>query len=157
MAVRGIASFLLIYPQLTPPGTDELYAFQNYFPDPVVDVFTYNYKAFSVSPFLADKNSTSHDFTLTFPATAENVDLVEECTLNRYRILVDTYRWSASEGLEAPTSFNPFSYGIGEAVSAVADIATITMTARPYADAVAGDVPWRKIPWTILGPLSLGS
>jgi hypothetical protein len=158
MAVRGIAGFLLIYPELTPAGTNPLYAFQNHFPDPITDgIFTYDYRAFSLSPFLEDKSSTSHDFTVTFPATVANVDLVDACITNRYRIDGFTQRWSAAEGLDAPSSFNIFSGGFGNAVSASADITTVTLTVRPYADAIDGDIPWRKVPWTILGPLSLSS
>jgi hypothetical protein len=158
MAVRAIASFLLIYPDLTPPGTNPLYLFQNYFPNPTSDGFlTYDYRSFSVSNLLTDKNSTSHDYTITFPATVENVDLVDACITNRYSLNVLMYRWSAAENLEAPTSFNPFAVAQGNAVSATADISTITVTARPYADAIDGDIPWRKVPWTILGPLSLSS
>lgn len=158
MAVRGIAGFLLIYPEVTPPGTPELYAFQNYFPDPISDgISTYDYKAFSLSPILDDKSSTSHDFTVTFPATVENVDLVDACITNRYTVAAFLQRWSAVEGLEAPTSFNPFAGAVGESFTAAADITTITLTVRPYAEAIEGDIPWRKIPWTILGPLSLSS
>ena len=158
MAVRGVASFLIIYPELTPSGTDPLHLFQNYFPEPTSDgFFTYDYKAFTVSTLIDDKNSTSHDFTLTFPATAENVDLVEECLINRYDITVVIYRWSDTEGLEAPTAFNLFAGADGNALSATADITTVTLLCRPYADAIDGDIPWQKIPWTILGPLSLGS
>jgi hypothetical protein len=158
MAVRGVASFLIIYPELTPSGTDPLYLFQNYFPEPTSDGFdTYDYKAFTVSTLIDDKNSTSHDFTLTFPATAENVDLVEECLINRYDITVLIYRWSDTEGLEAPTTFNFFAGADGSALSATADITTVTLLCRPYADAIDGDIPWQKISWTILGPLSLGS
>lgn len=158
MAVRGIAGFLLIYPQLTPTGTNPLYAFQNYFPNPISDGFeTYDYKSFSLSPLLDDKNSTSHDYTITFPATVENVDLVDECITNRYNITAVLQRWSATEGLEAPTSFNLFAGGIGNVISATADITTVSLVVRPYADAIDGDIPWRKVPWTILGPLSLDS
>lgn len=158
MAVRGIAGFLIIYPELTPTGTDPLYLFQNYFPDPTSDgVFTYDYKSFSLSPLLDDKNSTSHDFTITFPATVENVDLVDECITNRYSITSVLQRWSATEGLEAPSSFNVFGGAVGDCISATADITTVALTVRPYANAIEGDVPWRKIPWTILGPLSLSS
>jgi hypothetical protein len=156
MAVRGIASFLIIDPEITPPGADPLYLFQNYFPDPTSDgLRTYDYRSFSVSNLLADKNSTSHDYTITFPATVENVDLVDACITNRYSLQVIIYRWSAAENIEVPTSFNLFAGGIGNAVSAVADISTITVTVRPYADAIDGDIPWRKVPWTILGPLSI--
>lgn len=158
MAVRGIAGFLVIYPELTPTGTAPLYLFQNYFPDPTSDgVFTYDYKSFSLSPFLDDKNSTSHDFTITFPATADNVDLVDECVTNRYSINAILQRWSATEGLEAPSSFNVFCAAIGDCISGTADVTTVALTVRSYANAVEGDIPWRKIPWTILGPLSLSS
>lgn len=158
MAVRGIAGFLIIYPELTPSGTAPLYLFQNYFPDPTSDgFFTYAYKAFSLSTLIDDKNSTSDDFTITFPATAENVDLVEACLANRYDVTAFLQRWSDTEGLEAPTSFNIFAGADGSAVSATADVTTVSLTCRPYADAIDGDIPWRKVPWTILGPLSLSS
>ena len=156
MAVRGIAGFLLIFPQLTPPGTLPLYTFQNYFPDPTSDgLYTYDYRAFSVSPLLTDRNSTSHDFSLTFPATAANVDLIDACLTNRYTITTIIYTWSAVENIEAPTEFIPFAAGSGDAVSATADISTVTLQVRPYADAIDQDLPWRKVAWTILGPLSL--
>lgn len=159
MAVRGVAGFLLIYPQTyTYPATAPLYKLQNYFPDPTSDgEFTYDYRAFSMSTFVEDKNSTSQDFTVTFPATVENVDLVAACLTNRYEIQAIIYRWSSVEGLEAPSSFELFAFASGSAVSAVEDISTTTITARPYANAIDADLPWRKIPWTILGPLSLGS
>lgn len=158
MAVRGIAGFLLIYPELTPPGTLELYAFQNYFPGTINDgIQDYDYRAFQLSPFVEDKNSTSSEFTVTFPATAANVDLVEECLTNRYIIAGLVQRWSSTEGLESPTGFNIFSLATGNAVSASADMTTVSLTVRPYADAIDADVPWRKVPWTILGPLSLGA
>lgn len=158
MAVRGIAGFLVIYPELTPPGTNPLYLFQNYFPDPTSDgIFTYDYKAFSLSTLISDKNSTSSDFTITFPATAENVDLVEACLTNRYSITAILQRWSATEGLEAPASFNVFAGAEGSSVSATADVTTVSLVCRPYADAIDSDTPWRKVPWTILGPLSLSN
>ena len=158
MAVRGIAGFMIILPELTPPGTPALYYFQNYFPDPTYDgFFTFDYKAFSLSTLVDDKNSTSSEFTITFPATAENVDLVEDCLTNRYRIATFIQQWSAAEGLETPSSFTPYAFADGNAVSATADITTISLVCRPYADAIDGDIPWRKIPWTILGPLSLGT
>jgi len=158
MAVRGIAGFLSFFPELTPVGTSPLYLFQNYFPDPTSDgFFTYDYKAFSLSTLVDDKNSTSSDFTVTFPATAENVDLVEASLTNRYNITAIVQQWSATEGLEAPSSFDIYAFAQGNAVSATADITTISLVCRPYADAIDGDIPWRKIPWTILGPLSLGT
>lgn len=158
MAVRGIAGFLIILPEVHADSTSALYYFQNYFPDPTSDgIFTYDYKAFSVSTLVDDKNSTSSDFTVTFPATAENVDLVEACLANRYKILFFLQQWSAVGGLETPSSFTPYAFADGNAVSATADITTISLVCRPYADAIDGDIPWRKIPWTILGPLSLGT
>lgn len=158
MAVRGTAGFLIILPQIHASQSSGLYYFQNYFPDPTNDgIFTYDYKAFSTSALVADKNSTSSDFTLTFPATAENVDLVEACLTNRYKVLLLLQQWSAVEGLEAPSSFTPYAFTEGDAVSAIADTTTISLVCRPYADAIDSDIPWRKIPWTILGPLSLGA
>ena len=118
MAVRGIAGFLIILPELTPSGTPALYYFQNYFPDPTYDgFFTFDYKAFSLSTLVDDKNSTSSEFTITFPATAENVDLVEDCLTNRYRIATFIQQWSAAEGLETPSSFTPYAFADGKAVS----------------------------------------
>lgn len=158
MAVRGVASFLTIYPQLYTPATTPLYRLQNYFPSPTVNGgATYSHRSFTLSTLTSDKNSTSHDFSITFPATVENVDLVDACLSNRYTIIAAIYRWSATEGLEAPSTFNLFASANGEATTATADITSVTLSVRPYADTINADMPWRKIPWTILGPLSLNA
>lgn len=156
MAVRGIAGFIDIYVQsaLGQP----LYSFQNYFPDPrVLYDKTYTYKSFSVSTLIEDKNNTSPDFSLTFPATTTNLSLVDECLTNKYYVLLFMYRWSDNEGLENPSSFNIFAIADGSSAAATADITTVSLSVSPYANAVQADIPWRKTPWTILGPLSLGT
>jgi hypothetical protein len=156
MAVRGILSGVLIYPEVAPAGTLPVYSFQNYFPNPTnINGIVYDYRACSISSILLDKNSVGQAFSITFPGTVQNIDLVEASLTNRYTYVSQFVTWSAVEGLENPSSFNLLGFGAGTASSAESDFSTVTVDVQPYSNAVNADLPWRKIPWTILGPLSL--
>ena len=155
MAVRGVLTGAVFYqPDRTVLDPPE-YRQQNYFVDGVTILGElYSYNAFECSPIASVKSEVSQSFTLTYPATSANISLVEEAIDNRYDIIIIMWRWSDVEGLENPTGFNPYSLTSGVAISGSSDLTTITLEAETYSKTVDADFPGRKIPWTVLSPLS---
>lgn len=155
MAVRGVVTVLEFYPSDYNINTAPLYSFQNHFPGTrTIAGFTYTYNSFQVSSSVMERDASLRDMSVTFVATAANVDLVENSVNNRYALLILTYRWSSTEGIDNPSGYNLLSAFSGNAVSGSADLSTVTLQVGSYSDSLNTDIPWRKIPWTILGPLS---
>lgn len=158
MAVRGVVTFIEFYPaDWTGEAIDPLYNYQNYFLNgrslPFEDnVAPYNF--FDVSDIITERDQTSQTTTITFGATAANVSLVEEAIVSNYFMFAVMYRWSNFEGLENPTNLNLFALTGGNALSGSSDFTTVSITLGSYSKTVDADFPARKIPWTILSPLS---
>lgn len=155
MAVRGVVTVLDFYPSDYDTSTPALYRFQNHFSGSrTIDGFSYTYNSFQVTSNIMERDGSLRDVSATFVATAANVDLVENSVHNRYVIAILTYRWSDTEGIDNPSGYNLLSAFSGSAVSGSADLSTVTLQIGNYNDSLNMDIPWRKIPWTILGPLS---
>lgn len=155
MAVRGVVTTLEFYPSNYDPSTAPLYSFQNHFPGSrTIEGFVYAYNSFQATSSAMERDASLRDVSATFVATAANVDLVENAVNNRYAVNVLVYRWSSVEGIDNPSSFNLLSFFSGNTVSGSADLSTVTLQVGSYSDSLNTDIPWRRIPWTILGPLS---
>jgi len=155
MAVRGVVTVLEFYPSDYNINTAPLYTFQNHFPGTRTILGTVDtYNSYQVSPSVMERDGSLRDMSITFVATAANVDLVENAVNNRYAVTVVVLRWSAVEGIDNPSNYNILSLFTGNAVSGSADLSTVTLQIGSYSDSLNTDIPWRKIPWTILGPLS---
>lgn len=160
MAVRGLATVIDFYPLTSPiQGDTAIYSYQNHFPGDW-DLFGPSYTPASYNPFTVDSTiserdvSSMPDLNITFVATAANVDLVQEALANQYLVSVITYRWTSTEGIDNPTSVNPFALHIAVAAGGSQDVSTVSLKLAHYNNTVSADMPWRKIPWTIVGPLS---
>lgn len=155
MAVRAVVATLNFYAADYGPGSSPLYSFQNYFPG-TKTIFSraHTYNSFQVGTITAQRDGPITEVDVTFVATAANVDLVETATVNRYRVYVDIFRWGAVENLDNPSTFNLFATFVGDSLGGSADLSTVTLKVGQYTSTVNGDMPWRKIPWTILGPLA---
>ena len=155
MAVRGVVTGVLFYDPNWSSGDIPIYAQQNYFTEGrTIQSTFYTYNAFEISPVSYVKDEVTESFTLTYPATSSNINLVEVSIINRYEVGVVLYRWSDTEGLEDPTNFNLYALSIGSAVGGTSDLTTVTLQVESYSETVNADFPGRKIPWTILSPLS---
>jgi hypothetical protein len=159
MATRGILSWIQIWPNNTDLTGSPLYTYQNHF-HPSRDLYTFSdvpYNSFTMSSVLTDKNNVTNELTITFAATAANVDLVETSITNRYFYQAYVLRWDTSgDGIDDPPLSPPYFTGfLGSAIKASADITTISLVLGRYNNTTNADFPWRKIPWTILGPLAL--
>lgn len=157
MAIRGVVTSLLFYPADYDVDTEPLYAFQNHFPESreiLIPGVMHVYNSFQISPIIHDSDINSKSVSITFVATAANVDLVEAAVTNAYAVYVVIYRWSSGEGLNDPSAFNLFSGYVGSATGGSADLSTVSLEVANYNNNLNIDLPWRKIPWTILGPLS---
>jgi hypothetical protein len=159
MATRGILSWIQIWPSNTDLTGSPLYTYQNHF-HPSRDLYTFSnvpYNSFTMSSVVNDKNSIGDEVTITFAATASNVDLVDASITNRYLYLAYVLRWDTSgDGIDDPPTSPPYLTGfVGNAVSASADITTVSVKLGRYTSSTNADFPWRRIPWTILGPLAL--
>jgi hypothetical protein len=158
MAVRGVLSSLLIYPENRQSNTLPLYSFQNFFPGsrtlPIGSSFVYN--SYTVGSISDGKDSSTPDLSITFSGTAANIDLVDAAITNRYIFLTAVWRLPAAD-IENPASgaFNLFAMHYGYAKQAESDFTSIALTVGDYNDSQEPDFPWRKIPWTILGPLGV--
>jgi len=159
MTVRGIYSTLFFYPEsYTPPGTP-IAVYQNYSPTAIptlADGVTYSaeYRPFTVSELVSDSNSITNDFAVTFAATGAISDFLETAILNRYEIVVFTDFLGAN--IDTPTfGSDPYVASIGHIIDAETDFSTITIRTGEYENGTNADLPWRRIPWTILGPLSV--
>ena len=155
MAVRGVVTTLDFYPADYSSGSSPLYSFQNHFPgtrtisgDPCA------YNSYQITSNIYERDASLRDMSVTFVATAANVDLAESAVSNRYVVQIVTYRWSDIEGIDDPVDYNFLSFFSGNAVSGSADLSTVTLNVGQYNDSLNTDIPWRRIPWTILGPLS---
>lgn len=158
MAVRGIVATIDVFPadyDFSTSTDPPLYSFQNYFPgNRTILGVSYAYNSFQCGNITKTLGAGSQDVSVTFVGTAANVDLVEAAVQNSYIFSVIFQRWSAFEGLENPTDFNILSLFIGVPVSGSADLSTVSLQISTYNNTLNTDLPWRKIPWTILGPLS---
>lgn len=160
MAIRASLAWVQVWPEVRNFSGTPLYQYQNHF-HPSRTLYSFAdvpYNSFTVSPLLVDKNNVSNEASISFVATAENVDLVEASVQNRYTYLVIFLRWSAGAGIDDPPVNPPFfAIFTGNALKGEMDINTVTVTLGQYSSTTNADFPWRKIPWTILGPLSLRS
>lgn len=158
MAVRGIYTSLIFYPEVyTPPGTP-IATYQNYSPNPIPDtisgtVYNFEYRPFSMSSTVSDANSLTNDFSLTFAATGATVDFLETALLNRYEVIAVTSVWAGTIDTPSISSNDIYALSYGNVIDAELDFATITIRVGQYASGTEADLPWRRIPWTILGPL----
>lgn len=156
MAVRGVVT-VIDFVKIDDIYDPLVYSYQNHFPEDraIQASWTSEYNSFVVSPlsFARDIGSMP-DATITFVATAANVDLVEEAIANQYTAGIFIYRWNANEGIDDPSGFNFFSGYVATAYGGSLDDSTVTLELKHYSNTVAADLPWRKIPWTIVGPLS---
>lgn len=153
MAVRGVLSTLFFYnTEVTGSPSDFM---QNYFASGysyLGDFYAYN--SFQGTPITKSRDQVTGSFTITFAATASNVDFVENAISNMRFVVYTIYRWSDNEGLENPTTLNILALGGGHCMSATSDFSTISLNASTYNKTVNADFPGRKVPWEILGPLS---
>lgn len=160
MAVRASLAWIQVWPEITTYTGSPLYQYQNHFhPSRTLYGFAdVPYNSYTVSPILVDKNNTSSELSISFAATAANVDLIQASIQNRYSYIVFFLRWSSAVGIDNPSIDPPFFAGFaGNALRGESDITTATLTLGQYNSTTSADFPWRKIPWTILGPLSLRS
>ena len=158
MAVRGIVTTLDFFEIDNFVGTDPpVYSYQNHFPEDryIEASYASEYNSFVVSPLSNARDiSNMPDATITFVATAANVDLVEEAIANQYIVGIVISRWNANEGIDDPSGFNLFAAFFATAYGGSLDDSTVTLELKHYSNTVTADLPWRKIPWTIVGPLS---
>jgi len=155
MAVRGVLTTLTFYPEDYEAGDPPLYRFQNHFEGTRTiggNVYTHNF--FQTSGLVKMRDTSTPGMQINFAATAANVDLVEAAVTNRYRCIIIIWRWSSFEGLEDPSSFNYFALASGACDTADSDFTTVNLIVKDYNQTTQPDFPWRKIPWTIIGPLS---
>jgi hypothetical protein len=157
MAVRGVLSTLLIYPENRQSNTSPLYSFQNFFPGSrTILGSSYVYNSYTVGSISDGKDSSTPDLSITFSGTAANIDLIDAAITNRYIFLTGVWRLPAAD-IENPASgaFNIFAIHYGFAKQAESNFTSIALTVGDYNDSQEPDFPWRKIPWTILGPLGV--
>lgn len=152
MAVRGVVTTIDFYAQ---GGVTPLYSFQNYFEGTrTISSIVYSHNYFQTSGYEKKRDAVPSEANIIFAATAANVDLVEAAIVNRYVIFMTVYRWTSAQGLENPSAYNDLATFVGDAISATADFTSINLKLGTYTSTTTTDLPWRKIPWTILGPLS---
>lgn len=156
MAIRGVLTTIGFYLEDAAALVDPIYEFQNHFPEPrvIVSGDAVPYNSFQTSSINSARDSTLSTVDVVFAGTAANVDLVEEATVNRYTVAIVVYRWNRNEGIDDPTGYNAHSVYVADAIGGTADLSTVTLKLGRYSDNTGADMPWRKIPWTILGPLS---
>lgn len=158
MAVRGVVTIATFYEKDRTPSSLPVYDQQNYFIDGYTlygDFLAYN--QFTGSPITMSKDGLTQSFSLTYPATTANINLVEEAIDNYYQVFQVRARWSDNEGLENPTNLNIAGLAIGYAIGGSSDYTTVTLEVETYSETVNADFPGKKIPWTILSPLSFQS
>ena len=155
MAVRAVVATLDFYAADFGPGSSPLYSFQNYFPGTrAISSRAYTYNSFQVGTITAQRDGPIAEVDVTFVATVANVDLIKTATANRYKVFITILRWGNVENQENPSTFNTFALFVGDSLGGSADLSTVTLKVGQYTSTVNSDMPWRKIPWTILGPLS---
>lgn len=155
MALRGVVNLLAIFPEDYGPGATPSYAFQNHFENPYTFAgITYTHNFFSSAGYESARDTSYPELSINFGATAANVDLVEELVEYRRFVTSGLFRWTATEGIDNPVTIFPLALHAGSVVGADSDFTSLTVKVALYNNAVSADLPWRKIPWTILGPLS---
>ena len=155
MAIRGVLTQLIL---VDPETYDIKYDMQNYFVEgrEIIPDFGFStYNNFQASPLELQKTTVTQSFSFTFSGTVENIDIVEESIANNYLGQYAIWRWSDTEGLDNPTSFNLFALGLASAEEGSTDFTTVTLKFGTYSKTVNADFPGRKIPWQILVPLQL--
>lgn len=159
MAVRASLAWIQVWPEITDFTGSPLFQYQNHFHPSRTLYASANvpYNSFTVSPILIDKNNTSTEVSVSFAATADNVDLVQNSIQNKYTYVILILRWAGAVLNNPPAVIPVFAFFDGTALRGEADVTTVTVTLGKYSSATNADFPWRKIPWTILGPLALRS
>lgn len=154
MAVRGIVASLLFSDEV---GEREIDRMQNYFVNGRDvngrGVERYNY--FNASSIVSGRAKLTSEFSVVFGATAANKQLVERAIDEHQSIMLFFNRWSSTEGLENPSSFNLFAVDAAHAVGGSSNFTTVTMQCRTYGKTVNADFPGRKLPQQIFSPLML--
>lgn len=161
MTVRGIYSSLIFYPESYTPPVAPIATYQNYSPTSISGtisgtVYSFEYRPFTVSALASDSNSITNDFSITFAATGAIIDFLETAITSRYEVLFVTSVWSST--IDTPPSINSpdaYALSIGHVIDGETDFSTMTIRVGEYENGVNADLPWRRIPWTILGPLSV--
>jgi hypothetical protein len=159
MTVRGIYSTIIFNPESYTPPVAPLAIYQNYSPTAIpsaIGASTYNaeYRPFAVSAIASDSNSLVNDFDVTFAATGAITDFLDTAILGRYEVIVFTDILAAN--IDTPAyGTDLYLAAIGNIIEADVDFSTITIKVGQYENGVNSDLPWRRIPWTILGPLSI--
>lgn len=155
MAVRGVVSQLWFF---DPETFDTAYNLQNYFINGR-DLMGFgevsDYCNFQVSPIATSSTSAKQSFSAVFAGTASNIELVEDAIERRLLVNFVIWRWSDTEGLENPSSFNEFGSAFAQAASGSSNFTTITLQCETYSKTANADFPGKKVPWQILAPLSL--
>ena len=154
MAVRGVASQVVMFDASFNLAAD----FQNYFlngRDFTGSSGVSVYNNFQLSPIEVTRSTVLQKFKLVFAGTESNIDLVESAIRDNYLVSVSVWRWSDTEGLENPTSFNLFARTFAAASSGGTNFTTVTLDCSTYNKTANADFPGRKIPWQILEPLQL--
>jgi hypothetical protein len=163
MATRGVVTTLDFYIEQRAygPTTAPLVSYQNHFEGTrtITNPFygspvTYSHNFYTITPYRIARNEASNGMSITFAATATNVALVETAMANRYSVDIATYRWTTAAGIDNPSAYALFAIFFGHCYKASSDFSTITLDVRLYADATNADLPWQRVPWTIVGPLS---
>lgn len=155
MAVRGVLTTISFYPEGRDAGDLPLYAYQNHFPT-TKTIFgqAYEYNSFQAGQIASERGAALRDVPVTFAATADNVDLLSAALKFRQEAEIIMVRWSAAEGIDNPSSYALMAAFAGVVRTGSSDTSTFTVNVNGYSDTLLADLPWRKIPWTILGPLS---
>lgn len=161
MTVRGIYSSLIFYPESYTPPAVPIATYQNYSPTPIAGtvsgtVYNFEYQPFTVSAIASDSNSITNDFSITFAATGAIVDFLETAITSRYEVIFFTNVWGST--IDTPPSINSldtYALSIGHVIDGETDFSTMTIRVGEYENGTNADLPWRRIPWTILGPLSV--
>jgi len=160
MTVRGIYSSLLFLPENYASPIVPIALHQNYSPDPVPQyigptLYYADYRPFTVSPVAADSNSIINDFSVTYAATGTISDFLDTAIIGRYTVAhVSSILTTNIDGPLTATD-DAYILNYGNIIDAETDFSSVTIRIGQYENAVNSDLPWRRIPWTILGPLSI--
>lgn len=163
MTVRGIYSSLIFYPEVyTPPGTP-IASYQNYSQTSLTETvggitYAFDYRPFTVASIVSDSNSIAHEVSITFAATGAIIDFLETALVSRYQVVCFTNTWASpidTVPLPLTGAGDPYAAFTGFVMDGETDFSTMTIRIGEYSNGTNADLPWRRIPWTILGPLSV--
>ena len=145
MSQVAVATFLRFF-----TGNTDVFKWQNFFVNKEVDGFAY--EPFTTGTIIFNRSMSEGGLAIEMPMTAQNLTYMEASINEGFLIEILLYELPVVDG--PPTSLDgakQVSKFLGEVIEIQTDLTVLSAELGTGIDAVAGDVPGRKITTNLVG------